>query len=224
LKNSDRELSIIKVNKLIDNGVMVRDPQWVDIRGKVKTGKNVEIGMNVIFDGIVELKDNVIIESNCIIRESKISADTKIQPNSIIESSIIGRGCLIGPYARIRPETKIMKNVQIGNFVEIKSSEIGTGCKINHLSYIGDAILEDNVIIGAGSITCNFDGKKSNQTYIGSGAFIGSGVQLVAPIKVGSKAIIGAGSTITESVPNNMLSIARGRQVILDNKQNISTK
>ena len=222
MKNSDRELSIIKIKKLVDSGVIIRDPLWVDIKGEVKTGKNVQIGTNVIFEGLVELKDNVRIESNCIIRDSKISADTKIQPFSIIESSLIGEGCLIGPYARIRPETKIMKNVQIGNFVEIKSSEIGSSCKINHLSYVGDAILEDNVIIGAGSITCNFDGTKNNRTYIGDGAFIGSGVQLVAPIKIGSNAIIGAGSTITESVPHDRLSIARGRQVVLEKKRKIS--
>jgi bifunctional UDP-N-acetylglucosamine pyrophosphorylase/glucosamine-1-phosphate N-acetyltransferase len=191
----------------------------LDIRGSLKCGKNVKIDINVIIEGDVILEDNVIIDSNCIIKDSVIGSDSKIQANSIVESADIGESCLIGPYARIRPGSILKNHVQIGNFVEIKATMIDTGCKINHLSYIGDAILEKNVIIGAGSITCNFDGTKNNDTYIEKGAFIGSGCQLVAPVRVGQKAMIGAGSTITKDVPAYELTVARSRQAVIKGKR-----
>ena len=216
----EREKFIQRATKLINQGVDVLDPMKLDIRGSLKCGKNVKIDINVIIEGDVILDDNVIIDSNCILKDSVIGSDSKIQANSIIESADIGESCLIGPYARIRPGSILKNHVQIGNFVEVKAALIDTGCKINHLSYIGDAILEKNVIIGAGTITCNFDGTKNNDTYIEKGAFIGSSVQLVAPVRVGKNACIGAGSTITEDVPANELTIARSRQIVHKGKRN----
>ncbi|HIF59276.1 MAG TPA: bifunctional N-acetylglucosamine-1-phosphate uridyltransferase/glucosamine-1-phosphate acetyltransferase, partial [Rhodospirillales bacterium] len=144
---------------------------------------------------------------------------TKIQANSIIERANIGKSCLIGPYARVRPGTTLGDHVQIGNYVEVKAATMGAGCKVNHLCYVGDAILEEGVIIGAGTITCNFDGMKNNNTYIEKGAFIGSGCQLVAPVRVGQKAMIGAGSTITKDVPAYELTVARSRQAVIKGKR-----
>lgn len=215
----EREKTIQRATQLINQGVDILDPMKLDIRGSLKCGKNVKIDINVIIEGDVILEDNVIIDSNCIIKDSVIGSDSKIQANSIVESADIGESCLIGPYARIRPGSILKNHVQIGNFVEIKATMIDTGCKINHLSYIGDAILEKNVIIGAGSITCNFDGTKNNDTYIEKGAFIGSSVQLVAPVRVGENACIGAGSTITEDVPANELTVARSRQAVIKGKR-----
>ena len=215
----ERKTSIQKAAKLINQGVDVQDPMKLDIRGSLECGKNVKIDTNVIIEGDVKLGDNVKIDPNCIIKDSVIGSDTKIQANSIVESTDIGESCLIGPYARIRPGTILKNHVQIGNFVEVKAAMIDTGCKINHLSYIGDAILEKNVIIGAGTITCNFDGTKNNDTYIEKGAFIGSSVQLVAPVRVGENACIGAGSTITEDVPANELTVARSRQAVIKGKR-----
>ncbi len=215
----EREKTIQNTTKLINQGVNILDPMKLDIRGSLKCGKNVKIDINVIIEGDVILDDNVIVDSNCILKDSVIGSDSKIQANSIVESANIGKSCLIGPYARIRPGSKLKNHVQIGNFVELKTAMIDTGCKINHLSYIGDAILEKNVIIGAGTITCNFDGTKNNDTYIEEGAFIGSSVQLVAPVRVGENACIGAGSTITEDVPANELTIARSRQTVIKGKR-----
>ena len=215
----ERAKTIQRATQLINQGVDILDPMKLDIRGSLKCGKNVKIDINVIIEGDVILDDNVIIDSNCILKDSVIGSDSKIQANSIVESADIGESCLIGPYARIRPGSILKNHVQIGNFVEIKATMIDTGCKINHLSYIGDAILEKNVIIGAGSITCNFDGTKNNDTYIEKGAFIGSSVQLVAPVRVGENACIGAGSTITEDVPANELTVARSRQAVIKGKR-----
>ena len=215
----EREKFIQRATKLINQGVDVLDPMKLDIRGSLKCGKNVKIDINVIIEGDVILDDNVIIDSNCILKDSVIGSDSKIQANSIVESADIGESCLIGPYARIRPGSILKNHVHIGNFVEVKAALIDTGCKINHLSYIGDAILEKNVIIGAGTITCNFDGTKNNDTYIEKGAFIGSSVQLVAPVRVGKNACIGAGSTITEDVPANELTVARSRQAVIKGKR-----
>jgi len=216
---TERQASILRAAELIAQGVYLRDPMRFDIRGSLVCGNNVEIDVNVIIEGDVKLGDDITIGPNCILRDTAINSGTKIQANSIIERANIGKSCLIGPYARVRPGTTLGDHVQIGNFVEVKAALIDTGCKINHLSYIGDAILEKNVIIGAGTITCNFDGTKNNDTYIEKGAFIGSSVQLVAPVRVGKNACIGAGSTITEDVPANELTIARSRQVIIKGKR-----
>ena len=217
---TERQASILRAAELIAQGVYLRDPMRFDIRGSLVCGNNVEIDVNVIIEGDVKLGDDVTIGPNCILKDTAINSGTKIQANSIIERANIGKSCLIGPYARVRPGSILKNHVQIGNFVEVKAAMIDTGCKINHLSYIGDAILEKNVIIGAGTITCNFDGTKNNDTYIEKGAFIGSSVQLVAPVRVGENACIGAGSTITEDVPANELTIARSRQIVHKGKRN----
>lgn len=214
----ERQASIQRATELIAQGVYLYDPERFDVRGSLACGNNVEIDINVIVEGDVRLGDNVKIGPNCILKDVTIDSETKIQANSIIENANIGKSCLIGPYARVRPGTALGDHVQIGNYVEVKAAIIGSGCKVNHLSYIGDAILEEDVIIGAGTITCNFDGTKNNDTYIEKGAFIGSGCQLVAPVRVGQKAVVGAGSTITENVPAYGLTLARSRQAVIKGK------
>ena len=217
--NSERKESIQRANELIAQGVYLRDPMRFDIRGSLECGINVEIDINVIIEGDVKLGDGVKIGPNCILKDSTIDSDTKIQANSMVESANIGKSCLIGPYARVRAGTELGNRVQIGNYVEVKEVTMGSGCKVNHLSYIGDAILEKGVIIGAGTITCNFDGIKKNDTYIEKGAFIGSGCQLVAPVRVGEKSMVGAGSTITKDVPAFELTLARSRQSVIKGKR-----
>lgn len=216
---AERQASIQHATELIAQGVHLRDPKRFDIRGSLECGKNVEIDINVIIEGDVKLGDKVTIGPNCILIDSTVDSDTKIQANSMVEKANIGKSCLIGPYARVRAGTQLGDTVQVGNFVELKKVTIGSGCKINHLSYVGDAILGKGVIIGAGTITCNFDGIKKNDTYIENGAFIGSGCQLVAPVRVGKKAVVGAGSTITKDVPARELTLARSRQIVIKGKK-----
>ncbi len=188
----------------------------VDIRGELSVGANVAIDSNVIVKGKVTLADGVSIEPNCMLDDTSIGAGTSIRANSIIESAEIGKDCIIGPYARVRAKTSIGDGAQIGNFVEVKESLIGPGSKINHHAYIGNATLGRDVIIGAGTITCNFDGKNTQPTRIDDEAFIGSGCQLIAPIAIGARAVIGAGSTVTQDAPSDKLTLARGRQVTVE--------
>mgnify|MGYP001475394818 CR=1 FL=1 len=201
--------------KMITQGVNIIDSNRIDIRGNLTLGKNVVIDVNVIFEGDVILGDGVKIGANCIIINSVIGANSNIKPFSMIEDSIIGESVFIGPYGRIRPGSKIGDKSKIGNFVEIKNSKIGLGCQINHLSFVGDADIAKEVIIGAGTITCNHDGVKINRITIDQGAYIGSGSNLVAPIKINSNSTIGAGSTITEDTPKDALTVARARQVTI---------
>ena len=177
-------------------GITLLDPSRFDLRGEIEFGKDVVIDANVIIKGKVVLGDNV-----------------QIHANSIIEDSIIENNCSIGPFARIRPGTHIKANAQIGNFVELKKTQLGENSKANHLTYLGDAKIGCNVNIGAGTITCNYDGKNKYPTEIGDNAFIGSDTKLVAPVKIGKNATIGAGSTITEDAPDDTLTLARTRQV-----------
>ena len=188
----------------------------VDVRGELTLGKGVEIDTNVIVKGKVHLGDGVQVEPNCILEDTVIGEDTRIRANSMVEGAEIGRNCTIGPYARIRPGTRIGDSAQIGNFVEVKESDIGSGAKINHHAFVGDAILGRDVIIGAGTITCNYDGRRTQPTRIGEGAFVGSGCQLVAPLEIGARAVIGAGSTVTQDAPAGRLTLARGRQVTVE--------
>ena len=171
--------------------------------------------INVIFEGSVIIGDNVKIDANCIIKNSKIGNDTEILPFTSIQNSEVGSNCKIGPYANIRSESKLKNNISIGNYVEIKKTIIKKNTSINHLSFIGDAEIDENVIIGAGTITCNHDGKKHNKTIIKKGSYIGSGCKLIAPIIVGSNSIVGSGSVITRNTPENKLSISRSRQRVL---------
>ena len=213
-----------KAKKLRDNGVNILDIEKLEIRGNLECGKDVFIETNVIVEGNVYLGDYVTIRSNTIIIDSSINNHTEIKSNSLIRNSIISENCVIGPYSRLRSGTKIANNSQIGTFVEIKKSTIGSGCKINHMAFIGDAILGDDVIIGAGTITCNHDGNDTQQTIIHSGSYIGSNVNLIAPIVIEENAIIGAGSTITENAPKNKLTLSRSKQVTIGNRDKTKSK
>ena len=209
LARMERHLQNEQAQELMAQGVTVRDPQRLDIRGEVIAGRDVEIDVNVILEGKVKLGDGVRIGANCIIRDTEIGDNTEIKPNSMIEESVIGNGCRVGPFARLRPGTRLDDKAQIGNFVEVKKSHIGTGTKVNHLSYIGDTTIGSNTNIGAGVITCNYDGANKHQTTIGDNVFVGSDVQLIAPVKVGDNATIGAGSTINRDVPAEDLTLSR---------------
>ena len=201
---------------LSERGVTLRDPERFDLRGELKVGQDVEIDVNVILEGKVEIGDNVSIQSNCVIRDSIIGDNVQILSHCVIESSRIESGCIVGPFARLRPESVLKDNAKIGNFVEIKKSTVGTGSKVNHLSYVGDAEVGKGVNIGAGTIVCNYDGANKHKTIIEDGVFIGSDTQLVAPVTVGRDATIGAGSTITRNAPAGKLTFSRTRQKTID--------
>ncbi len=213
LAEAERALQARLVDELMTEGVGFADPARVDIRGQLKCGKDVFIDVNAVFEGDVELGDGVTIESNNLIRDSRIGAGTVIHPNCHIESSSTGKHCEIGPFARLRPGTELANNVKVGNFVEIKKSTVDDGSKVNHLTYIGDAEIGKGVNIGAGTITCNYDGANKYKTTINDGAFIGSGVELVAPVEIGKNATIGAGSTITKDTPEDQLTLERAKQM-----------
>ena len=210
-------MNFIKVQNLILEGAEVLDPANVIIKGDLIIGKNVFIGHSVVFRGEVRLSNGVKIENNCELNNCNVGAKTIIKSNSIIDDCDIGKESSVGPYSRIRPKTIIGDYSQIGNFVEVKNSTLDSGCKINHLTYIGDSTIGKNVIIGAGSVTCNYDGLRTHQTIIENNAFIGSGVFLVAPIRVGESATIGTGSVVTQNVPSKKLTIARSRQITVEN-------
>ena len=203
--------------RLLDQGVTLADPSRIDIRGELICGSDVSIDINCIFEGLVQLGDNVRVGANCILKNTKVQAGTQIAPFSLVEDAEIGKDCRIGPYARIRPGTRLSDKVHIGNFVEIKNSSISTGSKANHLSYIGDSIVGKNVNIGAGTITCNYDGANKHQTIIEDDVFIGSDTQLIAPVTVAKGATIGAGSTITKTAPPESLTLSRAKQMSISN-------
>ncbi len=205
-----------QAEQLMMAGVTLKDPARFDLRGSVETGIDVIIDVNVILEGDVVLGDNVAIGANCVLINSIVGDGSVILPNSIIENSVIGVECSIGPFARIRPDTKLANKVKIGNFVEVKKAQVGDASKINHLSYVGDSIIGKDVNIGAGTITCNYDGANKHLTEIGDGAFIGSDSQLVAPVKIGAGATIGAGSTVTNDAPENALTLSRSKQRSID--------
>ena len=193
-------------------GITIADPARLDVRGKLTTGTDNFIDINVLFEGEVELGNNIHIGPNCVIIDSHIADGVEIKANSIVEGSMIGPGCVVGPFARLRAGTEMAENAKIGNFVETKKSILGKGTKINHLSYVGDAFLGANVNVGAGTITCNYDGVNKHQTVIGDNAFIGSNTSLVAPVNIGKDATVGAGSTITCNVAEDELGLTRAEQ------------
>jgi bifunctional UDP-N-acetylglucosamine pyrophosphorylase/glucosamine-1-phosphate N-acetyltransferase len=213
LAEAERALQARLIDALMSEGVGFADPARVDIRGKLSCGKDVFIDVNAVFEGDVTLGDGVVIESNNLIRDSRIGARTVVHSNCHIEASSTGESCEIGPFARLRPGAALANSVKIGNFVEIKKSTVADGSKVNHLTYIGDTEIGTGVNVGAGTITCNYDGANKHKTKIGDGAFIGSGVELVAPVEIGENATIGAGSTITKSAPEDQLTLERARQV-----------
>ena len=203
-----------RTRALMVAGATLADPGRVDVRGgEVCVERDVFIDVNVVLIGEVRLGARVKIGPNCIIQNARIGADTEVLANSIIDNAQIGEHCRIGPFARLRPETVLDRDVHVGNFVEIKNSEIGAGSKANHLSYVGDSKVGGEVNIGAGTITCNYDGANKWPTAIDDGAFIGSGSMLVAPVRIGSGATIGAGSTITANAPEGKLTLTRATQV-----------
>ncbi|MCZ6761755.1 MAG: bifunctional UDP-N-acetylglucosamine diphosphorylase/glucosamine-1-phosphate N-acetyltransferase GlmU [Gammaproteobacteria bacterium] len=204
-----------KTAGLMSNGVTLLDPARVDVRGKLSCGRDVVIDINAIFEGDVELGDGVSIGPNVIIRNSKLGAGCKVHANTVIEDAEIGESCELGPFARVRPGTVLEASAKLGNFVEVKKSHIGKGSKVNHLSYIGDTEIGERVNVGAGTITCNYDGANKFKTIIEDDVFIGSGVELVAPLTLEKGATIGAGSTICQSAPANELTVARSRQTIV---------
>jgi bifunctional UDP-N-acetylglucosamine pyrophosphorylase/glucosamine-1-phosphate N-acetyltransferase len=201
-----------RAEELMLAGATLADPARIDIRGDVEVGRDVFIDINVVFIGTVRLGAGVKIGPNCIIGHAQIGAGTEIFANSIVDTAIAGENCRIGPFARIRPDTVLQRDVHVGNFVEIKSSEIGVGSKANHLSYVGDSRVGSGVNVGAGSITCNYDGRNKWPTVIEDGAFIGSGTMMVAPVRIGAGATIGAGSTITQNAPEGELTLTRAKQ------------
>jgi bifunctional UDP-N-acetylglucosamine pyrophosphorylase / glucosamine-1-phosphate N-acetyltransferase len=200
-------------NEMLVAGVTLADPARIDVRGTLSHGQDVRIDVNCIFEGKVELGQNVSIGANCILKNVKIADNAVIHPFCHLEDAVVGAGSLIGPYARLRPGAQLAENVHIGNFVEIKKAEVGVGAKVNHLTYIGDATVGSGSNVGAGTITCNYDGVNKFRTVIGENAFIGSNTCLVAPVEVGAGATTGAGSVITKNVPEGDLAVARGKQV-----------
>jgi bifunctional UDP-N-acetylglucosamine pyrophosphorylase/glucosamine-1-phosphate N-acetyltransferase len=213
LAEAERALQKRLVGKLLEQGVTFADPARVDIRGELKCGRDVFIDVNAVFEGDVSLGDNAKVESNNLIRDSNIGAGTIIHSNCHIEGATTGNDCEIGPFARLRPGAQLANRVKIGNFVEVKKTTIADGSKVNHLSYVGDAVIGRGVNIGAGTITCNYDGANKHQTTIGDNVFVGSGVQLIAPVEIGQGATIGAGSTISRSAPEGKLTLERAKQV-----------
>ncbi len=202
---------------LTDSGVTVADPSRLDIRGKLTCGTDVSIDVGCVFEGEVTLGDGVCVGPYCVIRDSTIAAGTKIEAFSHIVGATIAENAIVGPYARLRVGANLSENVHIGNFVEIKKSTIGKASKVNHLSYIGDTQMGERVNIGAGTITCNYDGVNKFKTVIGNDAFIGSDTQLIAPVAVGEGATLGAGTTLAKDAPAGKLTISRVRQVTVEN-------
>ena len=201
-----------QAEKLMRQGVTLYDPMRLDVRGEVQVGRDVTIDVNVILEGRVVIGDECIIGPNVMLCNTELGARVEVRANSVIDGAEIATGCIIGPFARIRPGTVLATNTHVGNFVEIKNSIVGESSKINHLSYVGDSEVGKRVNIGAGTITCNYDGVNKHKTIIGDEAFIGSNTQLVAPVRIGEGATIGAGSTITEDAPAKQLTVARTRQ------------
>lgn len=202
-----------QAHALLIAGVTLADPARIDVRGVLHHGQDVSIDVNCVFEGVVELGNNVSIGANCILKNVKVADNAVIHPFCHLEEASVGAGNLIGPYARLRPGAALAENVHIGNFVEIKKAEVGVGSKVNHLTYVGDATIGSGVNIGAGTITCNYDGVNKSRTVIGDHAFIGSNTCLVAPVEVGAGATTGAGSVITKNAPADALTVARAKQL-----------
>jgi bifunctional UDP-N-acetylglucosamine pyrophosphorylase / glucosamine-1-phosphate N-acetyltransferase len=217
--NSKLDLSLIEgeyqhrnAKQLLNAGVTLADPYRIDVRGQLTCGQDVEIDVGCVFEGDVKLGDNVKIAPYCVIKNANIKANAQILPFTHIDDAEVGENSRIGPYARLRPGTILQADAHVGNFVELKNSQVDIGSKINHLSYVGDTVIGKNVNVGAGTITCNYDGANKHRTVIEDGAFIGSDTQLVAPVTIGKNATIAAGSTITKDVPAGGLTVCRAKE------------
>jgi len=198
---------------LLEQGVALADPSRCDVRGSLACGRDVAVDVNCVFEGEVKLGDGVSVGANCVLKDVTVGAGTRVEPFCHLEDADIGADCRIGPYARIRPGTRLAEGVHIGNFVEVKASSIGAGSKANHLTYIGDSEVGRNVNVGAGTIVCNYDGANKHRTVIEDDVFIGSDTQLVAPVRVGRGATLGAGTTLTQDAPAGELTLSRVKQV-----------
>ncbi len=198
--------------KLLEQGITILDATRIDVRGEVEAGKDCSVDVNVIFEGKVTLGDNVTIKSNVVLQDVSIGDNSTIDSFSHLSSATVGSNCNIGPYARLREGSEIGNNAKVGNFVETKKTKLGDGAKANHLAYLGDADIGERANIGAGTITCNYDGTNKHKTTIGEESFIGTNSSLVAPVEIGKGAYVGAGSVITKDVPDEALAVARGKQ------------
>ena len=212
LATLERAFQASVARRLLDAGVTLIDPARLDVRGELLCGRDVEIDVNCVFEGRVELGDGVAVGANCVLRDARIGNGTRVAPFSHLDGTAVGEACVLGPFARTRPGTVLANGVHIGNFVEIKNSTLADDSKAGHLSYIGDADVGARVNIGAGTITCNYDGANKYRTEIGDDAFIGSDTQLVAPVRVGQGATLGAGTTLTRDAPPDQLTVSRARQ------------
>jgi bifunctional UDP-N-acetylglucosamine pyrophosphorylase/glucosamine-1-phosphate N-acetyltransferase len=206
-------------NALMEQGVTLADPARIDVRGTLSCGRDVSIDVGCVFEGKVELADNVTIGAHCVITNARIARGANIKPFCHIEDATIGAESMIGPYARLRPGTELAEDVHIGNFVEVKNSQIAAHSKANHLTYVGDSTVGSRVNIGAGTITCNYDGANKFRTVIEDDVFIGSDTQLVAPVRVGKGATLGAGTTLTTNAPAGKLTVSRARQITIEGWQ-----
>jgi bifunctional UDP-N-acetylglucosamine pyrophosphorylase/glucosamine-1-phosphate N-acetyltransferase len=213
LASLERRIQMNKAQELLEQGVTLADPARIDVRGDLACGRDVSIDINCIFEGRVELGDGVRVGPGCVLRDVVVGAGTQIKPYSILEETRVGRDARIGPYARTRPGTELSDEVHIGNFVEVKASSFGARSKANHLAYVGDSSVGADVNIGAGTITCNYDGARKHRTVIEDDVHIGSDVQLIAPVTVGRGATIAAGATITDDVPAGGLTLTQKKQV-----------
>jgi len=219
LASIERAYQLEQASALMMQGVSLLDPTRFDLRGEIEVGQDISIDVNVIVEGKVKIGSNVSIGANCILKDCTIADNATIHPNSMLDQSIVGEHCSVGPYARLRPGSELVEQSRVGNFVEMKKTILGKGSKVNHLSYVGDAEVGDGVNIGAGTITCNYDGVNKFKTIIKDGAFIGSNSALVAPAIIGINATVGAGSIITKEVADNELAIARAKQRNVDGWQ-----
>jgi bifunctional UDP-N-acetylglucosamine pyrophosphorylase/glucosamine-1-phosphate N-acetyltransferase len=215
LAAAERALQRRQAAELMARGVTLADPERIDVRGEVTVGRDVFIDVGVVLEGKVVLGDRARIEAYAVIRNCTLGADTVVHSHCVLESAAAGDDCEIGPFSRLRPGSVLSGHVKVGNFVEVKNSHIAPHSKVNHLTYVGDATVGTGVNVGAGTITCNYDGANKHRTVIGDNAFIGSGTMLVAPVEVGAGATIGAGSTITKDAPAGELTVGRARQATI---------
>jgi bifunctional UDP-N-acetylglucosamine pyrophosphorylase / glucosamine-1-phosphate N-acetyltransferase len=209
LARLERAYQAMQAERLLEQGVMLRDPSRFDLRGKLQCGTDVEIDVNVIIEGNVSIGNNVLIGAGCVLKDCEIDDNSVIRPYSVIEGATVGEDCTVGPFTRLRPGAELVGDSHVGNFVEMKKSRLGRGSKANHLTYLGDADIGDRVNIGAGTITCNYDGVNKFKTEIGDDVFVGSDTQLIAPVKIAKGATIGAGATINRDIGEGELVITR---------------
>jgi len=215
LAHLERVYQRAQAERLMRDGATLADPARVDVRGDLIVGKDVFIDVNVVFEGEVHLQDGVHIGPGCHIRDTRIAAGTQVLANCVLEGAVVGGNARIGPFARLRPGAELAQEVHVGNFVEVKNTSMGVGAKANHLTYLGDSSIGSRTNVGAGTITCNYDGSNKNRTVVGDDVFIGSGVELVAPITIHDGATIGAGSTLSKDAPAGQLTLSRSKQVSL---------